>query len=288
MPSLKSLNRKITSLKSTRKITKAMKMIAFTRYRKAHKALLESKPYQNELDQVLKKVTGLASTSGALATSRARIKKIRILLFTTERGLCGALNTNLLSHTLRFINEKKGTGVEIDILNCGKKGSDYFRKKGLSIPMTYEPYQKKVDTQHSISLGDRMLETYLKGECDEVYAAYNECRSIINLKPTLKRILPIELPEMGKIKDQTLLVEPEPEVVLDAVFRQMIYFFVYQSYLNTHASEHASRMTAMDSATNNAGTLIDKTVLFRNRMRQAAITRELTEIISGVESMSDK
>lgn len=288
MPSLKSLNRKILSLRSTRKITKAMKMIAFTRYRKAHKALLDSRPYGNELDTVLQKVSGMSNGSSPLVKAHTSIKKVRVLLFTTERGLCGALNTNLLAQTLRFVQEKRAAGSIVEIVNCGKKGGDYFRKKGITLPMSYEPYQKKVSAQQAIALGDGVTESFLKGECDEVYIAFNECRSIIALKPTLKRILPVPVPEGGKVRDLSMLVEPEPEIVLEAVFRQMVYFFIYQSFLNTHASEHAARMTAMDSATNNAQTLIDKTVLNRNRMRQAAITRELTEIISGVESMSDK
>jgi F-type H+-transporting ATPase subunit gamma len=288
MASLKILNRKILALKNTRKITKAMKMIAFTRYRKAHKAMLDAKPFGTELG-VLSYHLGLETDRKHPLTVTRPVKHILVLLFTSERGLCGGLNNNLLSATYKHLLTKQSRDVKFSIRNCGKKGSDYFRKKGMPLPMEIEAIHKKMTLELASILGKKVSEEFLSGKYDEVILTYNECKSIINLVPTISPLLPVVQSEAkeGAKSGSSFEIEPEAAEVQNSVIRELINFEIYQAYLSTAASEHASRMTAMDNATNNAGKLIDETVLTRNRIRQAAITRELTEIISGVESLKE-
>jgi F-type H+-transporting ATPase subunit gamma len=286
---IKSLTRKIRALKNTRKITKAMKMIAFTRFRRAHKALGDSKAYNEEMGRLVARLLPAAETPHPLTLPVGRPRgKVLIAAFTSERGLCGALNTNMLLSLAPFIAERLEKGVEVTVLNCGRKGNEFFKRKKLAVQIENEPYLKKITPQGARALADRLSAEFAAGRWDEVWVMWTECHSIIRLTPTLERLLPVAL-KAGKDEAPaaSMLLEPSADTVLDGAIRDAVRTRIFGCYLGENASEHAARMTAMENATNNATVLIDHTTLVRNRMRQAAITRELIEIISGVESMKD-
>lgn len=288
MATVKQLTRKLRALKSTRKITKAMKMIAFTRFRKALKAVQDSREYVTEMSALVARVAGAAETPHPFTLeSKAPKGRILLVLFTTDRGLCGALNNNLLNGTQAFLSERLGKGEKITVLNAGKKGVDWFKKKKFDVEMRMEPTHKKVTPAIAAELADRLGREFAAGEWDEVFVAFNTCHSIIKLTPTLERLLParLEAKDSKEAVPATMLLEPDADAVIDGAIRDGLRTRIYGCYLNAHASEHAARMTAMENATTNASSLIDHTTLVRNRIRQANITRELIEIISGVEAM---
>ncbi|MBN8218609.1 MAG: ATP synthase F1 subunit gamma [Spirochaetes bacterium] len=289
MATIKSLTRKIRALKNTRKITKAMKMIAFTRFRRAHKALGDSRAYGEEMGRLVSRLLPAAETPHPLTLPAPRPSgKILIAAFTSERGLCGALNTNMLLSLVPFLSERLAKGVAVTFLNCGRKGNEFFKRKKIAVQIENEPPLKKITPAGARGLADRLAREYAEGKWDEVWVVWTECHSIVRLTPTLERLLPVSLKAGGEpAAGASMLLEPDADTVLDGAIRDAVRTRVFGCYLGENASEHAARMTAMENATNNATVLIDHTTLVRNRMRQAAITRELIEIISGVESMKD-
>lgn len=265
-------------------------MIAFTRFRKALKAVQDSREYVKEMGLLVARVAPAAEIPHPLTLPNPKPNgKVLLVLFTTDRGLCGALNNNLLNGSQAFLTERLGKGQKITVLNAGKKGVDWFRKKKFEVDMRMEPTHKKVTPAIASALADRLGREFAAGEWDEVFVAFNTCHSIIKLTPTLERILPARLEvAIGAKVEATpamMILEPDADSVIDGALRDGLRTRIYGCYLNAHASEHAARMTAMENATNNASTLIDQTTLTRNRIRQAGITRELIEIISGVEAM---
>lgn len=282
MPSLKALNRKISSLKSTRKITKAMKMIAFTRYRKTHAAAKNSEAYGQELETLAGRLLAAESTNHPLTVKRP-VKRVTYLLFTTERGLCGGLNSALLYKAAVAAEKEVKEGRSVHLVFNGRQGQDIFRRRG--IPHTSEllVHQPAPAYPRSTEIAADLVARFLEGKTDEVRLFWTECRSIIKLMPTASAFLPVAPAEDAPSGDMT--IEPEFNVLLEAVLRERMAFAVHQAWQHSVASEHASRMTAMENATTNAGTLIDETTLERNRLRQAAITKELLEITAGAESL---
>ena len=284
MPSLIDIRRRIRSVKNTQQITKAMKMVSTAKLRRAQERVVASRPYAAMLQQILANVSAAAMDDEEIAASpllNARPEnRIQLVLMTSDRGLAGAFNSNLIKATQRFIEEHPGAQIEIEAM--GRKGRDFFKRR--TWPVTGEHIgvfnQPKYAEAHEIAqkIGRRIID----GEIDAVYLIYNEFKSILSQKLTINKILPI-VPARGEVVDY--LFDQSPKEILKALLPRYVDVQIYQGMVETAASEHAARMTAMDAASSNAADVIDKLTLNMNRVRQASITREIIEVVSGAAAL---
>ena len=285
MPSLIDIRRRVRSVRNTQQITKAMKMISAARLRKAQERALAARPYATMLRQMLANVAAAAGQNpdaGAhpLLAHRPE-KKILVAVVTADRGLAGGFNANLLKLAQRFVNEHRDTELSFELI--GRKGRDYFRKRGGRIAGEYLDMMRTLDVAYSNRIADAIIERFSTGEADAVYLFVNEFKSV--MAPTLSetRLLPIEVPASQGAVDY--IYEQKPEELLGTLLPRYIRLQIYRALLESVAAEHAARMTAMDAASSNASDVIDKLTLYMNRVRQASITREIIEIVSGAAAL---
>lgn len=285
MPSLIDIRRRIRTVKSTQQITKAMKMVSAARLRRAQDRVLSARPYAALLRQMLADVAGAARDNERLASmpllaSRPE-RAVQLVLVTADRGLAGAFNSNLIKAAQRFIEERAGVGVEIEAV--GRKGRDFFRKRGVPVSGEYLGVFQKALFSDASAIAHKASERFARAEVDAVYLLYNEFKSIISQKLTVTRVLPIEI-ERGAPRIDYIYEQP-PEDLLESLLPRYVDIAIYQAILESAAAEHAARMTAMDAATTNAAELIEKQTLYMNRVRQASITKELIEVVSGAAAL---
>lgn len=284
MPSLIDIRRRIRSVKSTQQITKAMKMVSAAKLRRAQERVVASRPYAGMLRDMLSNVAAAAKSidefeGGALLQPRPE-NRIQVILITSDRGLAGAFNSNLLKAAQRFIEEHPGAQVELELI--GRKGRDFFRRRSFPITGEHLGILNKPAYAEAAAIAQKVAARMLNDEVDAVYLIYNEFKSVISQKLTVSRILPVAAPE-GEAVDY--IYEQPPEQLLKSLVPKYVEVQVYTAMLETAAAEHAARMTAMDSATSNAADVIDKLTLYMNRVRQASITREIIEVVSGASAL---
>ena len=245
---------------------------------------MAARPYGGMLQQVLSNVAAAAAGNEAFAESpllRPRPEnRILLLLLTSDRGLAGAFNTNLIRGAQKFLDDHSGKTVELELL--GRKGRDFFRRRAFTIAGEYVGVFERPAYQTAADIGKKVVERLNNDEIDAVYLLYNEFKSVLSQKLTITRILPIVPPE-GDVVDY--IYEQPPEELLAALLPKYVEVQIYTAMLESTAAEHAARMTAMDSATSNASDVIDKLTLYMNRVRQASITREIIEVVSGASAL---
>lgn len=288
MPSLKSIKKRIASVKNTRQITKAMKMVSAAKLRRAQENIVAARPYASKMEEVLKSLAGSVEENSHPLLEKREVKNLLLLVVTSDRGLCGGFNANLCKAADRFIKEHKDGFEKITLLTLGRKGYEYLKSRH-AVSKNYPNLISKPNYQTAALLGQELIEGYLEGEYDQVIVLYNAFRTVMSQDITFQQLLPIEPPE----QENSLLDDPpieyiyEPSVkdLLDEILPKNIEVQLFKGMLESVAAEHGARMTAMDSASKNASEMIDKLTLQYNRARQAAITTELTEIISGAESI---
>jgi len=285
MASLKSIRKRINSVKSTRQITKAMKMVAAAKLRRAQDKVLAARPYAKKLEEVLVR---LSSSGGAVDHPLARREKSEtalLIVVSSDRGLCGGFNANICKAAEAFMRENSSRYQEINLLTIGRKGFEYLRKRA-TIRKNYSNILSTMSYQEASIIGQELIEGYLAQEYDDVFLLYNAFRSVMSQDITLKQLLPIEPPQ-GPEEEflPEAIYEPSKEELLAELFPKNIEVQLFHAMLESIASEHGARMTAMDSASKNASEMIGKLTLQYNRARQAVITTELMEIISGAESV---
>ncbi len=285
MASLKSIRKRINSVKSTRQITKAMKMVAAAKLRRAQDKVLAARPYAKKLEEVLVR---LSSSGGAVDHPLARREKSEtalLIVVSSDRGLCGGFNANICKAAEAFMRENSSRYQEINLLTIGRKGFEYLRKRA-TIRKNYSNILSTMSYQEASIIGQELIEGYLAQEYDDVYLLYNAFRSVMSQDITLKQLLPIEPPQ-GPEEEflPEAIYEPSKEELLAELFPKNIEVQLFHARLASIASEHGAGMTAMDSASKNASEMIAKLTLQYNRARQAVITTELMEIISGAESV---
>jgi len=286
MPSLKDIRKRISSVKNTQKITKAMKMVSAAKLRRAQDAAIAARPYAEKLSGLLENVAGrVGATAHPLLQGRSEIQRIHLLLVTADRGLCGGYNSNLIRKAARFI-EKKGA-EKIKMINVGRRGYDYFKTRGIDIVDQHINLFGGPGLPLAEQLADQLRGLYGGGETDAVYVVYNQFRSALVQEPVVEQLLPIVPPERdaGEASAE-YIYEPDAATLLDRLLNRYVTVLVQRAFLEAIASEHGARMTAMDSATNNAADMIDRLTLDMNRARQAGITKELMEIVGGAEALS--
>ncbi len=285
MASLKNIRKRINSVKSTRQITKAMKMVAAAKLRRAQENVLAARPYAQKLTEVLQRLSGSGGQSDNPLLQKEKSERALLIVISSDRGLCGGFNANICKAAEGFIRENTSRYSEITVLTIGRKGHEYLRRRA-TIRKNYSNILSTLNYQEAALIGQELIEGYMADEYDEVFLLYNAFRSVMSQDITLKRLLPIEAPK--GTEDEFLMeaiYEPSKEELLTELFPKHIEVQVFHAMLESVASEHGARMTAMDSASKNATEMIGKLTLQYNRARQAAITTELMEIISGAESI---
>ena len=289
MASLKDIKKRIASVKSTQQITKAMKMVSAAKLRRAQEAVVAARPYADKMADVLSSLAlRVDAESNALLAVRDKGKAL-VVLITGDRGLCGGFNVNISKAAERFIREKGQDYESYELLIVGRKGNDYLkRRSGMVITKVYENLvgTKQVSYPTGALLGQEVIDLYRSGEYDGVFLVYNAFQSVMTQTLTVAQLLPIvpkKVDEGAQVTDY--IYEPNAKNVLEEILPKHIEVQIFRSLLESSASEHGARMTAMDSASKNASEMIGKLTLQYNRARQAAITKELLEIISGAESI---
>ena len=285
MPSLIDIRRRIRSVKNTQQITKAMKMVSAAKLRRAQERAVASRPYADMMTRVLSNVASAAAgneeASGLPLLQVREEKRIHLVVVTGDRGLAGAFNANLLRRTQRFIDEHSGAEFGYDLI--GRKARDYFRRRNYTISGEYIGIIDRPTIEQAREIANKMIDLYSKAEVDAVYLAVNEFKSVMAPNIVIRKVLPVEVPEGGEQIDY--IYEQPPHELLSELLPRYIEMSIYRAMLESNSAEHAARMAAMDTASKNAGDVIQTLTLNLNRVRQAAITREIIEIVSGAAAL---
>jgi F-type H+-transporting ATPase subunit gamma len=287
MPSLRDIKRKITSVKKTQQITKAMKMVAAAKLRRAQDRVIAARPYSRKMLAVIANLAGRVERAQHPLLAKREPKKVKLVVLTSDRGLCGAYNTNILRKAVEATKQFKAEGKEVSINVVGRKGRDFFRKRSAYTLGKVWSDLGTIDYDKAADVGRNIVERFSAADTDEVYLLYNEFKSVIQQKVTLEKLLPVEPPAESDpfMAAVDYLYEPTPEAILSSILPKHIEVQVYRAMLESQASEMGARMTAMDSATRNAKDMIERLTLKFNKQRQAAITKEISEIVGGAEAL---
>jgi F-type H+-transporting ATPase subunit gamma len=291
MPSLKSIKKRISSTKSTRQITKAMKMVSAAKLRRAQEAVVAARPFSNKLQQVIASLARREDQDAHPLLAERDKGKALIVLVTSDRGLCGGFNGNMSKAVERHVRANPDGFEQLDLLLIGRKGNDYLKRRpGMNISKVYENLlgTGQVSYAPASLIGKELVELFENEQYDAIFVAFNAFRSAISQEPLIKQLLPVDTALEESDAGEYLadyLYEPNVTEVLSALLPKYVEVQIFRAFLESVASEHGARMSAMDSASKNATEMIGKLTLQYNRARQAAITKELMEIISGAESV---
>lgn len=286
MPGLKEIRKRIGSVKSTKQITKAMKMVSAAKFRKAQGRIFELRPYADKMNSVLSSLAGTVDTGHPLLEIRPR-KRVEIVVLTSDRGLCGAFNTNVMKSALKLIKEIQGQGIDVSISAIGKKGNDLFKRRGFSLRHSWTGLSGRITYANAQEIARDIIDNYINEIFDEVILIYNEFRSAIVQKVSVLKLLPLAPVEPSESKETTadFLYEPSQQAIFNALLPKNLEIQVFRALLDSQASEEAARMTAMENATKAADDMIATLTLQYNKARQASITKELMDIVGGVEAL---
>ena len=281
MPSLIDIRRRIRSVKNTQQITRAMKMVSAAKLRRAQDRVIASRPYAGLLRTVLGNVAAAVAGdeqagNNPLLAQRPE-QRILLVVFTSDKGLAGAFSTNIIKGVLQFVEQRPDAAVRFELV--GRKGRDFFRKRPVSISGEYLNLAAKPAHSDTAEIARKAMDLFRNEEIDAVYMVYNEFRSVVSQKLTFSRILPVQMPQQRETVDY-LFEEPPAQMLHDLLPRYVEMEF-FRALLESAAAEHAARMTAMEAATSNASEMIDRLTLYMNRVRQASITKEIIEVVSG-------
>jgi len=286
MPSLLDIRRRIRSVKNTQQLTKAMKTVSAAKLRRAQERVMSARPYADQLRNVLANLAGrVENISHPLLEIRPE-ERVLVVIVTADRGLCGAFNSNLTRTTQNFLRDK-GKSLDISLLPVGRKGRDFFRRRGAPITSDYVNFFNKLDYGNAKDIAKTITDLYTEAKVDAVYVVYNEFKSAIQQRVTMEKLLPLGRADLGTARDAPAeyIFEQEPQKVFDRLLPRYVEVQVYRALLESAASEHGARMAAMDTASRNAGDMIESLTLNMNRVRQAAITREIIEVVSGAGAL---
>jgi F-type H+-transporting ATPase subunit gamma len=289
MPNLKAIRKRIATVKNTRKITRAMKLVAAARLRKAQENITRMRPYALQTIDMISALAARAGDDEELHPLLARREPNRVLfvVLTSDRGLAGAFNSGVNKAAHRAYTELRAANKNVEIAMVGRKGTDYFRRRNIPIAHSFSNMWEQLSYRKAHEIGDFIVHEYAKQGLDAAYLVYNEFKSAISQKVVVEKLLPIEPAHQQIAEGQTVdyIYEPNQRTILDTILPLYVNVEVYRALLESVASEYGARMTAMDNATNNAADMIKRLTLQANRARQAAITTELMEIIGGAEAL---
>lgn len=285
MPSLRDIRTRIGATKNTRQITNAMKMVSAAKLRKATGAATAARPYQQALSATLQRVAAKAGdVEHPLLSARTEVKKVVAVVYSSDRGLCGGFNNNLLRKVHEQFRKWKDEGKEVQVWTNGKRARDFLKARGYTLVESraeLKPAHFEAQTQ---DLSNWLTQNFAEGNFDEAWICFNQYKSTFSQIPTFQQVLPLSI-QVESAGDADYIYEPDAAGILGILLPLYLRTLLFQAFLETEAGEHAARMAAMDSATRNASELIDRLTLEYNRSRQATITKELIEIISGAEAL---
>lgn len=292
MPSLKDIRSRIGSVKNTQKITKAMKMVSAAKLKRAQDRITNLRPYALGLLEVIADIALTKRVSHPLLSSGEDPKRILTVVVTSDRGLCGGFNSSIIREVEKRYAEEKDKYEVYDFLFVGRKVANYFENKKIVGVDKILNVAKDISYTLSSELSERLMHAYQEGHYDEIRLTYNEFKSAIQQDVCTERLLPVDVTESGFTKttahqfSEDLIFEPNPEEIIDSLLNKHFAVQIYRILSESVAAEHGARMTAMENATNNAGDMIKSMTLTYNKLRQAAITKELIEICSGAEALN--
>jgi F-type H+-transporting ATPase subunit gamma len=288
MPSLQHIRRKIASIKSTQKITKAMKMVAAAKLKRAQDRILSARPYAQGMDVVLRDLSQRVNRDRYPLLKKREGARVELVVITADRGLCGAFNANILRAAQNFMGDLQAQGKTVSLTLIGRKARDYFNRRNISHRRVWVQIFDRLDYAHAAEIGRDLVRAYVEDTFEELFLLYNEFRSVMTQRVTMEKLLPIEPREEGNGMLGEFLFEPSEEEVLSQLLPRYAEVQVFRALLESSAGELGARMTAMDSASRNASELISKLTLVFNKTRQAAITKELMDIVGGAEALKTR
>ena len=300
MPSLIDIRRRVRAVKSTQQITKAMKMVSSSKLRRAQERILRSRPYAKEMLRVFNNLaTRVDASKHPLLNDDPESGRTLLIVISADRGLCGSFNTNIAKAALQFTLEhpKSDQGAEVALALVGRKGRDFFMRRGFDVKYEEVGLFQNVKWSHAQAIAQTAIKEFLGPDISSVYLVYNEFRSVISQRVVIEKLLPIPRlrPEdtghgasaaqaPSATAEADYLFEPDPEQLLGTLLPLHVAVQVNRALLESSAAEHAARMQSMDSATRNAKEMVDRLTLYMNKVRQAAITREIIEVVSGAQA----
>jgi F-type H+-transporting ATPase subunit gamma len=288
MANLKEIRIRIDSTKNTQQITKAMKLVSAAKLRKAQHNITNMRPYAVTLKGVIANIAATQKVTHPLMTKKENVKSVLLVVLTSDRGLCGGFNSSIIKFADRYILENKSALEKIDFIFVGKRGADYFARKNVKGLESITKLDKDISYELAHGVGEKLITHYLDGSYDEIRLVYNEFKSAISQKVVCETLLPIVIEKSsfeGTNFSPDMIFDPAPEVIIEDLLKKNFKLQVYRAMSESVASEHGARMTAMENASNNARDMINKLTLTYNKARQEKITTELTEIVSGAESL---
>ena len=285
MATLKAIRKRIGSIRNTQQITKAMKMVSAAKLRRAQEAAVMARPYAEKMTDLLRNLSARVSRDAHPLLNLREEKKILLLVFTSDRGLCGGYNANLIRSAEAFMRKQEGSKA-IQMVLIGRKGADYFRRRKAEITDRYVNILATPAEELAAEIAEKIINRFVQGETDAVYILYSRFRSALSQVPTLEKLIPVALAEEEHTEQLTeYLYEPGVDALLSSLLPKITEVGIHRALLEATASEHGARMTAMDSATSNASKMMGNLTLQMNRARQASITRELMEIVGTAEAL---
>lgn len=289
MAALKDIKRKITAVQKTRQITRAMNMVAASKFKAAQTRMENFRPYATKFLEVLNNLALQVDSESHPLLAVREPKRIRAICMTSDRGLCGGFNNNLIKTTERFIREKRREGREVELIPVGRKGRDFFRKKEKIINARPDVFGK-FDMGLAVQISGDIIPPFIDGEYDELYLLYNVFVNVAVQRPTVVRLFPLpafERKEKGEtVNPLDAIYEPSAQALLEKLLPMYVHILVYGALVDTSAGENGARMAAMDNATRNCEDLIQNLTLKYNKVRQSAITAELMDIVGGTEALA--
>lgn len=299
MPSLQSVRRKIDSVKKTQKITKAMKMVAAAKLKRMQNRILAARPYALKMRETIRNLSRRVNRDAhpLLRKREGDHRHVVVTVVTSDRGLCGAFNANILRTAIIALKELESRGVQVEVGVVGRKGRDFFRRRAWTVRREVVDIFDKLTFEHGMVMGEEFpaIDDYVAGRIDAVYVIYNEFKSAVQQRVVVEQLLPIDwVVEITSVKDLdqptettpgAYLYEPSEDEVLEQLLHRNFHVQAYRVLLESSAAEQGARMAAMDGATRNAGELIKKLTTYYNKTRQAVITKELMDIVGGAEAL---
>ncbi len=291
MQNLKEIRKRIASVKSTKQITQAMKMVAAAKLRKVQNRVVQLRPYTNKLQEVLGHIVdALESNIEDPLFEQRPVKKALIVAISSNRGLCGAFNINVVKEVQQIVDNYKKQGIQADIIGVGRKAAIILEKRGYNVVSTENSYIDDISYENSKKLANQLLEKYLKGEYDKIEIIRNSFKSAGSQIITKEQFLPIPKPQTNNKSYRAFYIfDPDIQQILkELIYNKLLFTEIFFSLLDSYSAEQAARMTAMHKATDNATELIRQLTLTYNKARQAAITKEILEVVNGAEALKNR
>jgi F-type H+-transporting ATPase subunit gamma len=285
MATLRDIKRRIVGVKNTQQITKAMKMVAAAKLRRAQEAIMNARPYARRISELLSHLISEEDRAKNPFLAEREIKNVAVAVVTADRGLCGAFNTNVIREAVRFINADLNTsGFNVNVFCLGRKGFDYFSRRDYSIAGKNTGFFAGLKYDTAINISDELIALFLNGSFDKIYIVYNEFKSIIQQKLIVEQFLPIPVIKQ-EVRETNYIYEPDQKTIFNFLLPKHLKAQMWRILLESNAAEFSARMTAMDNATTNAKELIRTLQITYNKERQASITKEILEIVSGANAL---